>query len=482
MNDADLYLEPGDVLENRYRLIELLGGGGMGQVWAAQHLTLGHIVAIKVLRGSVMNSSEPRARFEREARLMARLGEMSRHIARVSEHGGLADGTPFLVMELLRGEGLDAALKREKVLALDYVAQIVAQLCKALTVAHAEGVVHRDIKPANIFLCVDEDGGLLVKLLDFGVAKARSELGGEQTVAGKVIGTPNYMAPEQLTGDIPIDHRADLFAVGSIAYRCATGKTPFGTASLSEMAVRIVTMTPRLPSSLNARLPVAFDTFAERALSKQPEYRFQTAKEVADALSGVLRRPDYDSMPPSRQRPAAVSSPYVALPQPISHGGAVTHLALSSSRPPYTSFSPQQLARKNKFPWGFFIPAASLVLVWFWPPTRRYVHRLTGSPRVTEQTVITSVASSVENQALAPTAVPSVHSSPLLSSSAPAVASAPPGDVGVPSAKALFPRNFPPGTFKKLHGKERDSGAENQNPTGSPPSPAPDTWNKVNEM
>ena len=278
-------LEPGVVLDNRYRLTQLLGGGGMGQVWAAIHMSLGHHVAVKILHGSIMSSAEPRARFDREARLMAQLGESTRHITRVIEHGVLPDGVPFLVMELMRGEDLSSRLKRERVLPLARVADIIGQLCKALTVAHHHGVVHRDIKPANVFLCPDEEREL-VKLLDFGVAKALQDTT-EQTVSGQVIGTPNYMSPEQLTGEFQVDHRADLFAVGAIAYRAATGKTAFGKGNMSEMAMRIVSMNPPAPSTINPALPLAFDGFALKALAKSPADRFQTAKEFADALHKV---------------------------------------------------------------------------------------------------------------------------------------------------------------------------------------------------
>jgi serine/threonine protein kinase len=279
-------LAAGIVLDNRYRLEQPIGDGGMGRVWAAEHVSLGNTVAIKVLHGNVMHDEEPRARFAREARVMAQLGDMSRHITRVIEHGVLDDGVPYLVMERLRGEGLDACLKRERVLPLARVADIVGQLCKALAVAHAEGIVHRDLKPANIFLCADEDGGLWVKLLDFGVAKALAEAG-EQTGKGQVIGTPNYMSPEQLQTDAQIDHRADLFAVGTIAYRCAAGRVAFGKGTIQEMATRILTSTPAAPSTLNPALPVAFDEFVAKCMAKAPGDRYQTARELSEALNSI---------------------------------------------------------------------------------------------------------------------------------------------------------------------------------------------------
>lgn len=280
-------LATGVVLDNRYRLGESIGDGGMGKVWEAEQLSLGQTVAIKVLHGNVMYDDEPRARFAREARVMAQLGDMSRHITRVFEHGVLEDGVPYLVMERLRGEGLDACLKREKVLPIGRVADVIEQLCKALAVAHAEGIVHRDLKPANIFLCTDEDGCLWVKLLDFGVAKALAEVG-EQTGKDQVIGTPNYMSPEQLQTDATIDHRADLFAVGTIAYRLATGRVAFGKGTMQEMAQRILSATPAAPTSINPSLPRSFDEFITKAIAKSPADRFQSARELSEALRKLV--------------------------------------------------------------------------------------------------------------------------------------------------------------------------------------------------
>jgi eukaryotic-like serine/threonine-protein kinase len=282
-------LEAGTVLGERYKLLSPIGDGAMGEVWSAEHLTLGHTLAIKALR-TTMKDEESIARFEREARVMAQLGDLSRHITRVTEHGVMPDGTPYLVMEVLRGEGLDLLLKRERRLSLDRVAAIITQLCKALSAAHKEGVVHRDIKPANIFITQNEDNELLVKLLDFGVAKAMAEAAND-TGAGQLVGTPNYMSPEQMSADATVDHRSDLFAVGSIAYRCATGKTPFGNGSVKEMATRILTAEPPVPSKVHSGLPKSFDAFIAKALAKEPADRFQSARELSDALREVAEVP-----------------------------------------------------------------------------------------------------------------------------------------------------------------------------------------------
>ena len=282
-------LRAGVVVADKYRLVEPRGEGAMGAVWSATHETLGHTVAVKFLHGNVAMSSEPRARFEREAKLAARLGEASRHITRVTDHGITADGTPFLVMELLHGEGLEKRLKRERRLPLPLVARITSQLSRALYVAHGAGVIHRDLKPANIFLCEGEagEGSIEVKLLDFGVAKATLDNDeNAQTRAGALIGTPNYMSPEQIAGS-GVDHRSDLWAAAAIVYRMAVGRAPFGSGALNELAMRIVSTEPPLATTLAPELPHEFDLWVQKGLAKDPTKRFQTSRELSDSLAMV---------------------------------------------------------------------------------------------------------------------------------------------------------------------------------------------------
>jgi serine/threonine-protein kinase len=231
-------------------------------------------------------------RFVREARVMESLGDMSRHITRVLEYGVLSDGVPYLIMERLNGEGLDVLLKREKVLPLPRIVDIVGQLCKALAVTHAEGIIHRDIKPPNVFLCPDvaDPTKTFVKLLDFGVVKVLAEAG-ETTLQGQLIGTPNYMSPEQLTPKASIDHRADVFAVGAIIYRCATGRVAFGKGTPQEMIQRVLHEMPPPATSINPALPAEFDPFLQRCLAKRPEERFQSVRELADTLRLLVEDP-----------------------------------------------------------------------------------------------------------------------------------------------------------------------------------------------
>lgn len=283
--DAQGPLREGFHVADKYGLIEPIGTGSMGSVWKATHVMLGHTVAIKFLHASVEAYPDGRVRFEREAKLSARLGEASRHICKVSDFGVIGS-TPFVVMELLKGEELSARLKRERQLPLSVIVKIVTQLCRALTVAHQAGVVHRDLKPANVFLCASEDGeDVSVKLLDFGVAKAALEHEDTQaTRAGVIFGTPGYMSPEQIIAEEELDARSDLWSVAVMTYRMAAGRTPFGTGNVSELGMRILTTAPPPPSSYRPDLPKTFDDWMKKALAKKRDDRFATAAELAKAL------------------------------------------------------------------------------------------------------------------------------------------------------------------------------------------------------
>ncbi len=282
----------GEIIAGRYELVARSGQGAMGSVWAARHVALGHTVALKFLHPEMALSDDACARFAREARIAARLGERCRYIARVTDYGVLAEVGPFLVMEYLHGEELSEKLRRDRRIHLLEAAQIVTQLCRALEVAHAAGVVHRDIKPANVFLAKPHTNmAVFVKLMDFGVAKlldhAVEQHGPRHpTRIGSVIGTPAYMSPEQLLAQ-QIDHRSDLWGVAAMTYRMLTGEFPFGNGTLAEMGVRIVTLMPRPPSELVHELPPALDAWFAKALAKSPDNRFSSAKELAVAFAAA---------------------------------------------------------------------------------------------------------------------------------------------------------------------------------------------------
>jgi len=280
----------GQVVGDRYRLVAPLAEGGMGALWRAEHLTLRHAVAVKFLSGGSLQNPVLRARFEREARVAAQISEDSKHVVKTIDHGVAADGTPWIVMELLHGEGLDQVLRRDGKLTLDRACTIVRHIARGLEVAHRHGVIHRDLKPANVFLCRDLDVEQHgpeheeAKLLDFGVAKSVWDEDAP-TREGTVLGTPGYMSPEQLSGEALVDMRTDVWALGAVAYRMLTGRTPFGVGTTAEIGARIKATDPTPPSRLVPELPREMDAVIARALAKDPKERFKTARELSDAFT-----------------------------------------------------------------------------------------------------------------------------------------------------------------------------------------------------
>jgi serine/threonine-protein kinase len=269
----------------RYKLIGKLGAGAMGEVWRAEHTTLGSVVAVKLVDVAGRDdAAELLARFHQEARAAAQL--KSTHVVQILDHG--VDGTiAFMAMELLEGESLEQRLARRRTLLPAEVAHLVREMARGVERAHASGIIHRDLKPPNIFL-TKREGVEVVKVLDFGIAKI---LGAPrdahlQTQQGFVVGTPSYMSPEQVLGR-PLDTRSDLWQMGVIAYECLTGERPFDSEALGQLFLRICTLPLRLPSTV-ARVPPGFDAWMLRALDRTPEGRFQTATELAESLCAIL--------------------------------------------------------------------------------------------------------------------------------------------------------------------------------------------------
>src|ERR1044071_4508999 len=273
---------------SHYRILEKLGEGGMGVVYAAEDLHLGRRVAIKFpVKASVENDF--RLRFLREARAVSTLSH--HNIAAIYDYGETTDDEsgkdqPFLVMELIKGTSL-AELMHDGALTLKRAVEIIADVAEALTEAHHHGVVHRDIKPSNVF--VSERGE--VKVLDFGLAKQLNEetvrkigsgartLFATQTRSGVVVGTPLYLSPEQARGG-DIDGRSDLFALGALLYECIAGKPAFGGTGVLEIAGQVLHVDPPPPSTINERVPPELDRITMKALAKKPEARYQSADEM----------------------------------------------------------------------------------------------------------------------------------------------------------------------------------------------------------
>ena len=293
-------LKPGPtprVIENKYRIEQLLGRGGMGAVYRARDMRLDRLVAVKVVRPELLEDQDARRRFRREAQIVARLQHPG--IVSIFDFGTLTGGGAYLVMELVRGEDLRRVLHREGRLEPARAVKILTAVCAAIDAAHHEGVLHRDLKPENILL---PGGDIEAKVLDFGVAKlvadadrsSPEDTTGETlatlTIAGTIVGTPAYMAPEQL-GALPLDPRTDVFALGVIAYEMLSGDLPFSRGSLTEVILAQSRGAQPL-TERDADIPVALDRAVRRALDLTPEDRPATphafALEVAQALGAPI--------------------------------------------------------------------------------------------------------------------------------------------------------------------------------------------------
>jgi serine/threonine-protein kinase len=286
------------VIASKYRLVRELASGGMGAVWVAHHLQLDTPVAVKFMSPSLRRLSDARARFAREAVAAARL--RGPNVVEVLDHG--VDGNvPYIVMELLEGEHLGDRLRRERRLSVHEAAAIAEQVGRALGRAHAAGIVHRDLKPANVFLS-RVDGEQIVKILDFGIHKAMHEEG-EASRDDVLMGSPQYMSPEQARGGRAVDHRADLWSLAAILYRSVTGVPAFDGVSGVDVIVQVCTGPLPVATKAAPDLPPAMDAFFHKALAREPEQRFASAREMTSAFS-ALARPAESSVK-STPRPGA---------------------------------------------------------------------------------------------------------------------------------------------------------------------------------
>jgi serine/threonine-protein kinase len=290
----------GRVIAGRYRLEAPVARGGMGSVWKARHLQLDTLLAVKFINLDQRATSGGRARFEREAKAAALLH--GPNVVEVYDYG-VDDGLPYLVMELLDGEDLSRRLGREKRLPILNVVSLIGQVARGLRRAHEAGIVHRDLKPGNIFLVErDDDEEPLVKVLDFGIARTpRLGLVGETTKTGTLLGSPRYMSPEQARSPRSVDPRSDLWSVAVIAFRALTGSLPFVADEVAELLVKICTEPAPPPSDFDPDL-ADFDRFFQKAFSRNPDERFQTARELALELASAA------GLPPASSRLGAHST------------------------------------------------------------------------------------------------------------------------------------------------------------------------------
>jgi serine/threonine protein kinase len=285
----------GKTIGGRYLVRSLLGEGGMGAVFEAEHLALGRSVAVKVLHATQATKKDAIRRFQQEARAAGAIGHPN--ICGVTDLGTLDDGSPYMVMERLVGETLADRITAERGLPFEDVIDILVQVLSGLVAAHEQRIVHRDIKPENVFLTARVGCPPVAKLLDFGVSKMTGEApaGGRAddltlTRTGMVMGTPYYMAPEQARGERDIDARVDLYACGVIMYETLTGKRPFIAGNYNALLVQILTGTPRLATELRPALPASFAAVIGKAMARRREDRYATAAEFQKDLKRLRDR------------------------------------------------------------------------------------------------------------------------------------------------------------------------------------------------
>jgi serine/threonine protein kinase len=289
----------GQVLDGRYKIESVLGQGGMGMVFRATQTSVQRPVAVKTLNPSLAAAPQFFERFRREAEIASRLRHPN--VITIFDFGRAPDGTCYFVMELLQGESLKEMVKREGPMSLRRAVSLVEQACQGLAHAHAEGCVHRDLKPHNIMV-QQLSGRDFVKVLDFGLVKAMEAEEEEQlTSTGQVLGTPQYMPPEQAGGEA-VDPRSDLYSMAGVLYFCLTGSSPYGANTVRKALTASLTQPVPLVNSKRqgAPVPAALDAFFKKALSPEKEDRYQNAQEFIDAMLDTiadLSPEELDAMP-----------------------------------------------------------------------------------------------------------------------------------------------------------------------------------------
>jgi serine/threonine-protein kinase len=278
-------LAPGTVLLGKYRIEELIGSGGMGNVVRASHLYLHQSVAIKILLPEMAQSESTKQRFLREAQATVKL--KSEHSARVMDVGTTPEGLPFMVMEFLDGNDLNQILRHHGPQVPSIVVDLMLQACEGIAEAHALGIVHRDVKPSNFFITRRPDGSMLLKILDFGISKTPVDYG-ELTGTQTVIGTPSYMAPEQMKSGRSADPRSDIWSMGVVMYQLIAGHPPFSGESYADLVLK-VGLEP--PAPLQVPLPNGLVDVIMRCLEKDPRGRHQNVGELARMLAPYATDP-----------------------------------------------------------------------------------------------------------------------------------------------------------------------------------------------
>ncbi len=317
---------PGDVIGGKYRVVRLIGDGGMGAVYEARHEVLGSAVALKFLHAELAKRPGLSSRFLQEAKVSASI--QSPHVTRVTDVDQTPDGSPFLVMELLSGESLQQLLDRKIKLPRDQAIDFALQILSGLEAAHALGVVHRDLKPDNVFI-TPSTGGPIVKLLDFGIAKLRAsnEYQKGLTRPGAVMGTPEYMAPEQLYAADRVDHRADIYSLGAILYEMLTGERPAYGDDAPQIIAQVAQGKVKRIAEHDPSIPEGLAAVVHNAIAADKDQRYASAMDMRLALAPFAGQLSHAG------RLAATPAPASVIPAPEAQVSA-------QARPPATVDAP----------------------------------------------------------------------------------------------------------------------------------------------
>jgi len=456
----------GDLVDEKYLVEGLIGEGGMAIVVAARHMQLDRRVALKILKPAAVASSEVVVRFLREARSAARLS--TEHVARVLDVGTLASGLPYLVMEYLRGADLGMVVRQRGSVPPGESVDLLLQACEAIAEAHAYGIVHRDLKPDNLFLTRRADGTPIVKVLDFGVAKARTSDGGAPqpgvTQPSVTFGSPAYMSPEQVRSARDVDVRTDIWSLGVILYELVSGRQPFAAETSAETCAmvlrdKVMPIADRVPG-----LPPGFAALVHRCLEKDPDKRFQNIAEFAEAAAPFGG--PASSMYARRVRVVLdASTPTMPPPEPIELMSSAENPVIRPEMLRRASDDTQTAAttrltpppKRAGSPLRYFIPGA-LVLV-LGTGLITYV-LLAGQKRAADASAAAASSLSAEPAVASaePAAEPNASAAPVDSSSAIASASASASSAASAPPKSTAPRYFgqpPPRKKNDLYGTRR---------------------------
>jgi hypothetical protein len=277
----------GSIIAERYHVLKKLGEGGMGTVYLAEHVKMGRKAALKVMNPGMNTDADAIARFNREAANASRLNHPN--VCAIYDFGETPDGLIYLAMEFIEGESLTSLIEKNGYLAAPRAASIIHQAADALAVAHDYGIVHRDLKPDNIMIAKDRDGSDVVKVVDFGIAKASSSDAQKVTKTGLVVGTPEYMSPEQLAGD-KLDGRSDIYSLGLVAFNCLTGLLPFPSDTAQEAMIMRLTDQPKTLAEMKPEIewPAELQRVMDKVLARDADERYQKSDEFGRDISKAV--------------------------------------------------------------------------------------------------------------------------------------------------------------------------------------------------